>query len=119
MATVGRQNLTVQQGADYRVAMVFSDESGVAMDMTGYTFAGQARESVSSDTASFSMSFTIRTQSGADMGYVDLHIADTDTAALSITKDTNYVYDIEWTNPSGDKRRVMEGVIKVRPEVTR
>jgi hypothetical protein len=117
MAT--RLNFTVDQGSDFDRAMEFRDESSTLIDLTGYTFRGQARTSVDASSVSFSLTFTVRTQSGGNLGYVDMRIADSDTSALSITKDTVYVYDIEWVKPNGDVRRIFEGQITVRPEVTR
>lgn len=117
--SVARQNFTVYQGADFRRAMVFRDETSTLMDLTGYTFRGQARTTHASDDIEFSFTITPRTQSGGDLGYVDLHLPDTSTESLEITKRTTYVYDIEWVSPSGDVRRIMEGTVEVYPEVTR
>lgn len=113
-----RQNLVVYQGADFRRALEFKDGANVLINLTGYVFRGQARTSVTASSPSFSFTFTLRNQT-TNSGYVDMHIAAAATSALALTKETNYFYDIEMVNSSGDITRIMEGQVKVYPEVTR
>lgn len=115
---VARQNLTVYQGADFRRALEFRDEAGSIMDLTGYSFRAQGRTSYAANSASFSFVFTVRNQV-SDKGFVDMHLPAASTAALSLNKEQDYFYDLEMVLPSGDVRRVMEGKVKVYPEVTR
>lgn len=115
---VARHNLTVYQGSDYRRALELKDELSALMDLTGYVFRGQVRSSYASSSPAFSFTFTLRDQE-VDTGIVDLLISAADTAAVSIDKITNYIYDIEMVTADGDVRRIIEGTLKLHPEVTR
>lgn len=115
---VARHNLTVYQGADYRRALEFKDESAVLMNLTGYTFRGQVKAKYSDSSPTFSFSFTLRDQA-TEPGLVDMLLAAADTAAITMTKEADYIYDIEMVKPDGDVVRVLEGRLKLYPEVTR
>jgi hypothetical protein len=115
---VARQNLTVYQGADYQRALEFKDNSAVLMNLTGYTFRGQVKSSYADEDPVFSIAFTLRNQI-TDTGLVDMLISDTATSAISITKATNYIYDIEMVDADGIVTRVLEGSLKLYPEVTK
>lgn len=116
---VAKQKLTVYQGADYQRVLTLKDESGVPMDITGYTFRGQARVDYSSSSASLTFGFTVRTQSGDDVGRVDMLISSDDTSALGIVKKTNYLYDIEMVDTGAKVTRIVEGQLELIPEVTK
>lgn len=115
---VAKQNLTVYQGADYERALEFKDESAVLMDLTGYTLRGQARAKYSDAEPAFSFTFTLRNQV-SDTGLVDMLIPASATSAVSITKDTKFIYDIEWVNTSDKVKRLIEGELLLKPEVTK
>jgi hypothetical protein len=115
---VARQNLVVYQGSDFRRALEFRDGSSVLLDLTGFTFRAQARPSHAASEIAFEFEFTLRDQT-ANIGIVDMHLPAVATEVLSISKETNYFYDIEMVDTEGDVRRIMEGQIKVYPEVTR
>lgn len=115
---VARHNLTVYQGSDYRRALELKDEAATLMNLTGYVFRGQARTSYAASSPVFSFSFTLRNQA-TDPGLVDMLLSATDTAAASITKITEYIYDIEMVTATGDVKRIIEGTLKLHPEVTR
>jgi hypothetical protein len=115
---VATHNLTVYQGSDFRMVLELKDESAVLMDLTGYTFQGQARLKYVDALPAFSATFTLRDQM-ASTGLVDMHIPASETEALSIQKETSYLYDIEMVTASGDVKRVLQGTMRVLPEVTK
>lgn len=115
---VARRNLTVYQGSDYQQSLEVRDNSEVLMDLTGYTFRGQARTDYSSASPSLEFDFTLRDQV-TEPGVVDMRITAADTSALSITKRTTYVYDIEMVDTDSIVRRIVEGQLIVHPEVTK
>jgi hypothetical protein len=115
---VATHNLTVYQGSDFRMVLELKDESAVLMDLTGYSFRAQARSKYNDTTAAFSATFTLRDQASST-GLVDMHIPAADTALLSIIKESNYLYDVEMVTASGDVKRVLQGTIRVFPEVTK
>ena len=116
---VAKQNLSVYQGADYDQVLEFRDNTSTLMDLTGYAFRGQARVAYTDNDPAFSFDFTIRTQSGGNLGLVDMNIAPASTAALSISKITKYLYDIEMVDTNGKVTRILEGQVSVFPEVTK
>jgi hypothetical protein len=115
---VARQNLTVYQGADYQASLEVRDESSVLMDLTGYTFRGQARTDYSAASPSLEFDFTIRDQV-SEPGVVDMRITAADTSALSISKRTTYLYDIEMVDTNSIVKRIVEGRLELYPEVTK
>jgi len=52
----------------------------------------------------------------ASTGNIKLSLTDTQTTALIGGK---YLYDVEMTDTEGIKERIIQGVITVRPEVTK
>ncbi len=107
----------VDEGSDFVKTLTIFDSSGVPIDLTGYTFAGQARLTVQDSTA-YSFSFTLHNQITSP-GKVDWVIAKTVFQPLSLTKTTNFVYDVEMTDASALTKRILRGTLKVSPEVTR
>lgn len=114
---VDKINFTLYQGADFRRAMEFRDEAGALIDLTGYEFRGQVRDTYEGKIA-FIINFAIRDQV-AFAGFVDLHISADATASISMTERVDYIYDIEMIDGVSEVRRVMEGKITVFPEVTK
>ena len=104
-------NLTVDQGSNFLAYVDVTDSSGNALDLNGYTVAGQIRKTYSSLTAvSFSASV-----SNALGGTISLGLSDTVTNAM---KPGRYVYDVEILNSNGTRTRVLEGQVEVTPGVT-
>ena len=105
-------NLTVDQGADFSIAIDVTDSSGTILNLTGYTAAGQIRKSYSSTTA---VDFTISVRAPATAGILDISLTNAQTNAM---KPGRYVYDIEITSGAGIRDRVVEGQLEVMPGVT-
>jgi hypothetical protein len=104
-------NLTIDQGSNFLAYVDVTDSSGNALDLNGYTVAGQIRKTYSSLTAvSFSASV-----SNALGGTISLGLSDTVTNAM---KPGRYVYDVEILNSNGTRTRVLEGQVEVTPGVT-
>lgn len=111
-------NLIVNQGEDYQRVLRVKDETDTLIDLTGYSFRGQARLKYSDSNPAFSFEFTVRDQV-SDVGVVDMLISATETAALSLTKTTNYLYDVEMVKPDGKIKRLFQGTLQLHPEVTK
>jgi hypothetical protein len=114
---VARQNLIVYQGADFKRVLEFKDGTGELIDLEGYSFRAQARSSFGAELA-FSFEFTVRDQS-AQKGMVDMNLPAAASEVLAINKESDYFYDVEMVANDGEVRRIMEGKIRVFPEVTR
>lgn len=109
MATI--QNLYIDQGTTFSLAIVVSDQNGDAKDLTDYTVRGQIRKSYYSST---SISFTA-VKSLPLNGEITISLTATQSSAL---KAGRYVYDIEIESVE-ETLRVLEGIVVVNPEVTR
>lgn len=106
-------NLVIDQGASFSASIDVTDTDGDALNLTGYTAAGQMRRTYSSTTAT---DFTASIQS-ASQGTVKIELTATETNAI---KAGRYVYDVEITNTSTQEViRIVEGQVEVTPGVTR
>jgi hypothetical protein len=106
-------NIIIDQGSTFQADIDVTDSAGDALNLTGYTVAGQMRKTYSSTTAT---NFTGQVQS-ATGGTVRISLSATETNAL---KAGRYVYDTEITKTAtGEVTRVIEGQVDVTPGVTR
>lgn len=110
MATVS--NLYVDQGSFFRTYVTVSNTDGTALDLTNYTVASQMRKSYQSSTAyNFTSSITNPIQ-----GRVRIELSSEDSRLIPAGR---YLYDIEVRSPSGERTRVVEGIVLVNPEITK
>jgi len=112
-------NITIEQGADFQLELVYQDDNGDPIDLTGYTAEMQIREKLTTDPPFLTLSTANgRIVIDGPNGSITLSIANADTAALTQTAG---VYDLELT--SGDATpvivRLIEGQVKISQEVTR
>jgi len=111
MATIS--NLFVDQDADFTTTVTVNDSNGSALDLTNYTALGMIRKTYQSSTAT---TFTSSFVSPRTTGQITISLTDTQTAAL---ESGRYVYDLVITDASGNKTRVVEGIVTVTPSVSR
>ena len=109
MAT--RVNILIDQGTDFTTSVNLTDNSGAQLDLTGMTAASQIRKTHSSSNAT---SFT--TALANTTGTLTLSLNNSVTSSLSAGR---YVYDVELTDSTSIKSRILEGIVTVTPEVTR
>ena len=109
MAT--RVNILIDQGTDFTTSVNLTDNNGAQLDLTGMTAASQIRKTHSSSNAT---SFT--TALANNTGTLTLSLNNSVTSSLSAGR---YVYDVELTDSSNIKSRILEGIVTVTPEVTR
>jgi len=109
MATI--TNLYIDAGADYSIIVTANQSNGDPLNLAGYTVKSQIRKSYASPTA---YDFTA-TVFSANAGKIRLSLTATQTSAI---KPGRYLYDVEITSGSGEKRRVLEGIIIITPEIT-
>lgn len=106
-------NIIIDQGSTFQADIDVTDSAGDALNLTGYTVAGQMRKTYTSTTAT---NFTGQVQS-ATGGTVRISLSASQTNAL---KAGRYVYDTEITKTAtGEVTRVIEGQVDVTPGVTR
>lgn len=109
-------NFKLDQGADAVISFVLRDKSG-PLDLTGYTAAMQMRVSVFASEAID----TLTTDNGrltidALEGKITASFPHAITGAYPAQV---VVYDLEIESADGIIKRVLEGNIKICPEVTR
>lgn len=110
MATV--TNLYVDQGAFFRTYVTVANTNGTPLDLTGFTAASQMRKSYQSTTAyNFTTSISNPTQ-----GRVRVELLSEQSRVIPAGK---YLYDIEVTSPTGERTRVVEGIVLINPEITK
>ena len=105
------QNLYIDQGTTFSLAITVSDQYGEGMDLTDYTVTSQMRKSYQSVTA---ITFTTAKTTPLD-GILTISLTAVQTSAI---KAGRYVYDIEITSDE-ETLRVLEGIVVINPEVTR
>jgi hypothetical protein len=107
-----KANLKIDQGSDYATSITLTGDDGIPVDLFGYIGKAQIRKYYTSTTA-------------VDFG-VDIE-ANTGTVTLTLDANTSnnmefgrYVYDVELTdNVTGLISRVLEGIVTIKPGVTR
>lgn len=110
-------NLTIPQGADYGLSLQYKDAEGNVVVLTGYT----ARLAIRSSYAAPTELIRLTTENGSITiddanGVINLAITSANTANLPAS---NSVYDLELISPSGMVERLIEGTVRITPEVTR
>lgn len=109
MATVA--NIFIDQGSDYSNIITVAASNGQALDLTGYTVASQIRKSYTSSTA---YSFNAIVYS-ASQGKVRIQLSASQSEAIPPGR---YLYDVEVSSAGGSRRRVVEGIVTVTPQIT-
>lgn len=121
----GKYNVSISQGSDYILGLTLKDASGVEIDLTGYTFTGQIRKTVSDSVVQAEFTFNILDQV-TDTGRVDVQLSAAVSSAILLDKSTKssrkitvMTYDIESDDGSGSRKRWLEGLVNISPEATR
>lgn len=113
MAAPEKVSMTVYAGSRYRHAITITDDA-VAVDLTGYTAAMQVRASVDAAAVLFECDTDDYLHINGAIVALDIPASVSSAWLWAIGK-----YDLEITSPAGDTYRVIEGTIKVKPEITR
>ena len=98
------------QGDSLRETFVFRDGDGSLLDLAGYTFASQVRQTAAGTAVA---TFDITVDVGAASVVRSLGTAV--TAGL----EGRFVHDFQWTEPDGLRRTLLGGGFTVVAEVTR
>ena len=107
-------NQVIDQGATYsKQITVYENDGTTIQNLTAYTATSQLRRNYTS-TAYTTILATIQTP--ATNGIIVISLTAVQTAAL---KSGRYVYDLQITAADSTVIRVIEGVITIRPEVTK
>lgn len=128
--SAGIYNITIEQGADWRLLFVWKDQAGNPHNLTGWTARMQVRETVDSKTALFDLTTENgQIAIGNENGTVEIKIP----AAMSQEVKANpknlvwqdgkqgvsFSYDLELIDTQGIVTRLLQGAAFFVPEVTR
>lgn len=108
-----KANLIINQGTDFITTVTVTDDSGNIVNLTGYTAHGQIRKHYTSTTA---YDITVSFDADRTTGILYLEVYRETTATMEAGR---YVYDVELTNASDVRSRLIEGIATVTPQVTR
>ncbi len=110
-------DITIEQGATFTLSLIWRDNLGAPINISGYTARMQVRHTHKSDVKL--LDFT--TENGAiTLGGAAGTIVVTGLATLTDDVPARpAVYDLELVSPGGVVTRLLEGYATVTPEVTR
>jgi hypothetical protein len=121
MSIAGTKNIIADQGADWRRDWILTDATGATCDLSGYTDVSAYCGSKHGDTAAIEMTCAFvdednpESLNGDTSGTIRVELTDTQTAAIDWQHG---YYDVWLTEPSGDRIRIIQGQMTVRPKVT-
>lgn len=110
MATVS--NLYIDQGSDFSVIVTLNNQDGTPIDLTNATVASQFRKSYTSSTAT---NFTVSIYN-ALQGKIRMQLSAVTSSGVAAGR---YLYDVEVVFQTGEKKRALEGIVVLNPEITR
>jgi len=116
--SAAQHDFLIEQGATFKTTLTYTDNTGTAIDLTGYSARMQARANVSDVSPVINLSvgsgiaFTNPTS-----GQFDIEMTASETAALNAGQVLKY--DLELESPAGVVIRLLRGTITVDAEVTR
>ena len=106
-------NQIIDQGSTWsKQITVYQTDGTTVQNLTGYTVSSQLRKNYTS-TAYTTINATNNSPTN---GIIVMSLTAVQTAAL---KSGRYVYDLQIAAADGTVTRVIEGIITIRPEVTK
>lgn len=110
--TAARHDFQMDQGATFRRVLILKQSDGTLMSLSNWT--GAAKMRARHDSPQAAAEFTVTVNPG--LSTITMELSASQTGALTPGR---YVYDLETDDHNGTVLRMIEGVITVRPEVTR
>lgn len=104
-------NLYIDQGAHYKATITAYSRSGVPLDLTDYVIKSQMRKSYGTSKAYTFDAYVLN----GPAGRIRLILTSDQTELIPAGR---YLYDVEVTSPGGTRKRVVEGVATVTPQIT-
>ena len=109
----GTYDIVIDQGSDFAIQVAIA-EGGVATAIETHSVRAQLRPSPTSSTKTADFTCSII---NASQGKIKMSLSNSTTAAITSGK---YYYDLELVNTSSSVvNRLLQGVARVTPEVTR
>ena len=105
-------DIYIDQGSDFTATFPpVTDNSGNAIDLTGYTAVCQIRRSYAT---AFAVQMTVDNSEFSD-GIITISLVNSETGGLTPTR---YVYDVVITDTNGLVTKIFEGLATVNPGVS-
>ena len=104
-------NLFVDQGSDYSSIVTVTSGNGSPLNLQNYTVRSQMRKSYG---ASIAYNFSAQVYD-AITGRIRMTLTAVQSEQIPAGR---YLYDVEITSESGAKKRVVEGIVTVTPQIT-
>lgn len=118
-------DITIYQGASFRLPFELVDEDDVAVSIAGATVRGKVKNDVDDASGAAIAAFTGTVTDGPN-GEGEVTLTATETAAIVLPASavkkrpiTKYLYDIEILFSDNQVQRILEGRCYVSPEVTK
>ena len=106
----GTYNMTVQRRSDHKIQLVFKDNGGTAINLTGWTVTAQTwNQARTKKYVDWTIAYTNRAA-----GTVDISLTDDQTTTLP---DLSY-YDVLLTDSTNLKEYYLEGKIETKQGYT-
>lgn len=109
----------IAQGADYELELtrkwLCDGQPDQLIDMTGYTAVMQLRRTANSHPV-VTLTHTSGISFGGANGKIFIVMTETQTAAIP---PADYLFDLKIASPAGQTTRLIEGRVRVSPEVSR
>jgi hypothetical protein len=104
--------LDIDQGSDFTTEITLENDDGTPMSLLGYEIYSQFRKSYGSTTGyEFDAQIT-----NANQGKFTLSLSG---SVSSNIRPGRYLYDVEISNLTPSKARVLEGIVTINPEITK
>jgi carbohydrate-binding DOMON domain-containing protein len=103
--------LEIEAGATFSLELEYKNEDGTLFDFTNWTAKAQIRQTPSAASA-----LEITTAINAATSVITISLTATQTSTLTAP---NYVWAMELTKTDGTVIRLVEGAVRVSPEVVR
>lgn len=117
-----REDIVIEQGADFSKGFQVNDADGNPFDLTGAQGRAQVRKTYSDKKVLLEFDIDI----DGPLGQIFMRADAVQTSELPVLKAksyekalTSYTWDLELVLPDERTIRLFEGVVKVSPEVTR
>lgn len=107
-----KANIVIDQGADFETTITVRGDNGTVTDLTDYTASGQIKKHYTSLTA---VNFTMSFEEPRSGGQLTLSLTRSQTESM---EPGRYVYDVEITDGTDFRTRLVEGIVTVTPQVT-
>lgn len=113
-AAAPRQDIELDEGDDETFALTRQDSSGLAIDISGYTFWLTVKNDPEDTDANAVLQKTVTAHTDAANGQTEIDLTNSDTEDLQ----GRYWYDIQEKTSGGTINTLMHGTLYFQPDVT-